>query len=93
MRTLLCIPVNYTWSEWGSWTDCSVTCGSDGIMTRSRTCDGDDGSVSVDPSVDCGAGDDVETANCTGSVPVCPSWSAWTNWTECSETCGTNATR
>ena len=30
--------VNYSWSDWGPWDDCSVECGADGTQERFRTC-------------------------------------------------------
>ena len=26
------------WSNWGEWSNCSHTCGNDGMKSRNRTC-------------------------------------------------------
>lgn len=59
--------VNGGLSNWGSWSECSATCG-DGVITRTRTCtepvpqfggQGCDGSTS-------------ETIPCEQTLPECP---------------------
>merc|ERR1712122_358730 len=30
--------VDYSWSAWGDWSDCSVQCGADGTQERFRYC-------------------------------------------------------
>ncbi|XP_078681186.1 uncharacterized protein LOC144916075 [Branchiostoma floridae x Branchiostoma belcheri] len=73
------------WSDWGSWSGCSVTCGV-GMETRDRTCTnpapGNGGTVCD--------GADQETQECdTGvSCPVDGGWSDWGAWSGCSVTCG-----
>ena len=78
------------WSEWVSWGDCSVTCGT-GIIHRQRTCD---------TPVPSGAG-----KTCTGNsneVDICllnacltpvATYDLWSDWGECSVTCGTGIKR
>ena len=29
---------NYEWAAWGEWSECSVSCGGEGIKTRTRAC-------------------------------------------------------
>ncbi|XP_078592863.1 uncharacterized protein LOC144871361 [Branchiostoma floridae x Branchiostoma japonicum] len=73
------------WSDWGSWSACSVTCGV-GEQTRDRTC--------TNPAPDNGGADcdglTQETQACdTGvSCAVDGGWSDWSPWSACSVTCG-----
>ncbi|KAI8513398.1 hypothetical protein Bbelb_100370 [Branchiostoma belcheri] len=74
-----------SWSDWGPWSDCSVTCGF-GTEIRDRTC--------TNPAPENGGADcdgpDQETRNCLAGVP-CPvdgGWSDWGPWSGCSVTCG-----
>ena len=60
-------------SGWGSWSGCSVTCGS-GVQTRSRTCAYDPGNFG-EPL--------TEQKTCTITA------SNWGSWSDCSKTCGT----
>ncbi|XP_076441377.1 coadhesin-like [Babylonia areolata] len=78
--------VSGMWSRWGTWEDCSATCGQ-GNRRRRRTCY----SPSEDASqTECG-GLDSQTESCP-SLPACSAkvfeWSPWEEWTACTKTCG-----
>uniref|UniRef100_A0A8C4WPB5 G-protein coupled receptors family 2 profile 1 domain-containing protein n=1 Tax=Eptatretus burgeri TaxID=7764 RepID=A0A8C4WPB5_EPTBU len=75
-------PVDGHWAEWGTWTRCSVTCGS-GTRQHGRDC------VSpVHGGAEC-TGQWSETQSCTASpCPVHGVWSPWATWTHCSASCG-----
>ena len=68
-----------TWSIWGLFDDCSMTCGG-GSQTRTRTClNGEPGDIGCDV----GATDDVSSCN----QQACPAWANWGEFGECSLTC------
>ena len=69
------------WTEWGSWTSCTQSCGG-GSKTRVRECILEE---SGDADNQC-VGDDHETEVCNDQT--CPNWTPWTQWTECTKTCG-----
>uniref|UniRef100_A0A674IMN9 Hemicentin-1 n=1 Tax=Terrapene triunguis TaxID=2587831 RepID=A0A674IMN9_9SAUR len=85
-------PVDGTWSEWGSWEECSRTCGQ-GNKTRTRTCS--------NPTTQHGGrpcdGNAVESIMC--NIRPCPGeksvfiimdgkWAAWASWSACTVSCG-----
>lgn len=64
------------WSNWSSWSDCSVKCGN-GEITRTRQClYGEVGKNNC-------LGNPEETKAC-----VRPCWGPWSNFTECDADCG-----
>ncbi|XP_025103049.1 A disintegrin and metalloproteinase with thrombospondin motifs adt-1-like isoform X4 [Pomacea canaliculata] len=78
-RPACCVPQDGRWSDWGSWSSCSLSCGQ-GTHTRSRTCSGANA---------CGRpceGDSSSNEYC--NLSACPAWGSWSSWT-CSVTCGT----
>lgn len=71
------IPIQY--SPWSEWSDCSSSCGSNGIQYRSRTC------VLLDaiPSYNC-SGENVQVRKCNDiPCPINGGWSDWTEWNDC----------
>uniref|UniRef100_A0AAZ1XVT6 VWFC domain-containing protein n=1 Tax=Oreochromis aureus TaxID=47969 RepID=A0AAZ1XVT6_OREAU len=73
------------WSQWGAWTECSLSCGG-GVKFRRRLCD--------NPSPQSGGrgclGDAEQqracnTHLCTESVGP---WLPWSQWSACSVSCG-----
>ncbi|XP_052220183.1 SCO-spondin-like isoform X8 [Dreissena polymorpha] len=77
-------PVDGSWSDWTSWSNCDVTCG-DGHAQRTRTCANPAPSSGGRPC----SGLDLESTRCS-TGKTCPAWSAWFE-TPCSVTCGTGS--
>ncbi|XP_060132638.1 hemicentin-1 isoform X1 [Zootoca vivipara] len=77
-------PVDGNWSEWGSWEECSKTCGQ-GNKTRTRTCSNPPAQHGGSPC----DGSAVEPIMCNiRPCPVNGAWGSWLPWGTCSETCG-----
>lgn len=76
-------PVNCTWSGWGNWGTCHVTCGG-GIKMRSR-------SIAVEAQnggEDCkGTAAEEEGCNMDG-CPIDCVWDDWSVWENCTKSCG-----
>ncbi|KAJ8319787.1 hypothetical protein KUTeg_001374 [Tegillarca granosa] len=77
-------PIDGQWSEWSSYSLCSVTCG-DGTKTRTRTC--------TNPSPrnggnNCtGGAEQTETCSTGTECVVDGGYSEWTTWTDCQGEC------
>ncbi|XP_039431526.2 semaphorin-5A [Culex pipiens pallens] len=63
------------WSEWGSWSSCSASCGG-GQQYRVRTCD----------KSDCEGANKM--ARACNTQPCKGEWGCWSDWSPCSVTCG-----
>ncbi|XP_039213555.1 hemicentin-1 isoform X2 [Crotalus tigris] len=85
-QSKLC-PVDASWSEWGSWEECSKACGQ-GNKTRTRSCS--------NPSAQHGGrpceGNAVESTVCNiRPCPVNGKWTSWSSWSACTMSCGGGA--
>jgi len=62
-----CVSVDGGWSAWGPWSECSTTCGLDGLRRRERRCDNPLPRYDGRPC----EGDTVETSTCPPTTE-CP---------------------
>nr|XP_022322237.1 hemicentin-1-like isoform X1 [Crassostrea virginica] len=77
-------PVDGSWSGWGSWGACSVSCG-EGVHERQRACDNPPSQFGGQYCL----GDNTQLKMC--SVQQCAvdgMWGQWNHWTACSQSCG-----
>ncbi|CAE7417129.1 HMCN1 [Symbiodinium sp. CCMP2592] len=85
-------PRDCAWGDWGTWTNCSKTCGlglNAGITTRHRV-----QAVTAAFGGKACEGKTVHTTRCNEVLcPVNCEWEPWTAWTECVMPCGSNGTR
>ncbi|XP_078374550.1 properdin-like isoform X2 [Oculina patagonica] len=82
---LCCQQVDGNWSIWGSWGDCSVTCGG-GTQKRSRSCTNPPMAHGGKPCT--GPSEMARDCNMHVMCPVNGGWTMWGNWGKCSVTCG-----
>ncbi|XP_071955552.1 adhesion G protein-coupled receptor B1-like [Antedon mediterranea] len=82
-RRRSCSPGNCQWNSWQAWSSCSITCGSGGIQSRSRT-------IRVHASCGGGgcSGPSYETRTCNPGNSVNCVWGNWQEWAACSVSCG-----
>uniref|UniRef100_H2YGV6 Uncharacterized protein n=1 Tax=Ciona savignyi TaxID=51511 RepID=H2YGV6_CIOSA len=67
-----------TWTQWGPWDQCSVSCNG-GNRARRRACmNGSPGDIGCEGSA---------TMNQPCNLHTCPSWNNWGSWTTCTVTC------
>ena len=72
------------WSDWTSWSMCSVSCGG-GQRSRQRACDNP---PPRNGGAEC-AGDATQIDYCNEEAcPVHGNWTTWTAWGVCTVTCG-----
>ncbi|XP_033637175.1 SCO-spondin-like [Asterias rubens] len=87
-------PVNGSWTEWSSWSECSVLC-EGGLQSRERTC--------ADPApahgganchgnwTDTDSGEETENEERGCNPQMCPvhgGFTQWTEWQNCPVSCG-----
>ncbi|XP_065672469.1 polycystin-1-like protein 2 isoform X9 [Hydra vulgaris] len=78
----VCLGSEWSWSEWGTWSNCSVTCGY-GNMSRTRVC------LDINFCV----GNTIDILSCYGTCTagLQSSWLDWGSWSNCSSSCGIGA--
>jgi len=78
------IPVDGAWSDFGEWSECSVTCG-EGVRERTRTCTNP---APAHGGLDC-VGDNKEKETCSNQpCKVKGGFTQWSEFSACSKTCG-----
>lgn len=82
-------PVDGLWTGWSSWSDCTSSCVSGRVptKTRHRSCSNPAPST-IPPGKSC-QGHDSQTENC--NVPPCPvngNWGGWSAFSPCPVSCG-----
>eukprot|EP00930_Biecheleria_cincta_P004760 TRINITY_DN105695_c0_g1_i1.p1 TRINITY_DN105695_c0_g1~~TRINITY_DN105695_c0_g1_i1.p1 ORF type:complete len:521 (+),score=75.96 TRINITY_DN105695_c0_g1_i1:83-1645(+) len=81
-----CQSADCQWGDWGPWTTCKPTCGTDYISSyRRQLRQQSAGGRQCD-------GEDVRREVCSVREPCSPidcKWSEWNEWSDCSKTCGT----
>ncbi|XP_053551322.1 properdin [Bombina bombina] len=80
-----CCPSIGGWSDWSSWSDCSVTC-EKGLRKRSRECN--------NPEPSCGGGcigisEQIEECDTQQICPTHGAWGSWGSWGQCTSHCAT----
>ncbi|XP_062521112.1 A disintegrin and metalloproteinase with thrombospondin motifs adt-1-like [Corticium candelabrum] len=93
-------PCDGEWSDWGQWSQCSITCrNSSNIQatrSRKRTCTNPS---PTDGGNDCGSDptglNNTERATCEHlyHCPIDGSWGQWRSFGACSRTCGVGVSR
>ncbi|KAL4235558.1 Hemicentin-1 [Mactra antiquata] len=76
-------PVHGRWTNWSSWSACSVSCDI-GLQHRDRAC-----TISLSSSdvLFC-HGDSRDDRTCSLQLCADGNWSMWSDWSVCSTTCG-----
>ncbi|XP_052237712.1 thrombospondin-1-like [Dreissena polymorpha] len=78
-------PVHGNWSDWSTWSGCSVTCNV-GVRQKTRTCT----NPKPDRSGNYCVGEPSEYTVCLNEpcgVKIHGNWSDWSAWSSCSVTC------
>lgn len=76
--------VDYSWSDWGEYGDCSVECGGDGTQERFRYCNAPSNGGYACPSQMQSSTQDCNNGPC----PVDGGFSDWDEWDACTAECG-----
>lgn len=78
-------PVDCKHSAWSGWGDCSLSCGTGGVRTKTRSVQ----AQALNGGVECSTLPTSQHVSCDlGPCPVHCVESAWTNWSSCSKSCG-----
>ena len=62
--------VHGNWATWGVWSECTTTCGPDGMRERNRTCT-DPATLHGGDDCDDSINGDVEAETCNTEI-ICP---------------------
>lgn len=62
--------------KWSEWSECSITCGSNGVQTRKKVCKRNKNRAACKQ---------IEERDCSSDVEC---WLSWSSWSTCSASCG-----